>query len=260
MPGAESGSTRPHPAGGAAAGRRWAIIQHVAHEGPGLIAGALDRARPPVPGGPGRPRGGPARSPVDRRTGGDGRPHGGPRRRWVPVAGPRTGTDRRDGGHGPAGARRLPGGPTAGRRPRCRGDHRAGGRGGHRTGRVDRRRPHGPGDRSGVRGTGGQLDPLCPLAPRHLLAAARSGSSGRLPALSASGLPLGGGGLRPAVPYRGGPVPGRDVAGPSPARRVVGRTAAGSGGSGGPPPPAPVGGAMAGGHRPTGAGPSRPRS
>jgi GMP synthase (glutamine-hydrolysing) len=41
VPGAESGSTRPHPAGGAAAGRRWAIIQHVAHEGPGLIAGAL---------------------------------------------------------------------------------------------------------------------------------------------------------------------------------------------------------------------------
>jgi len=41
VPGAESGSMRPHAAGGTAAGRRWAIVQHVAHEGPGLIAEAL---------------------------------------------------------------------------------------------------------------------------------------------------------------------------------------------------------------------------
>ena len=40
-------------------------------------------------------------------------------------------------------------------------------------------------------GLGDNCDSLCALAPRHLLAAARSGPSGRHPALSPSGLPVG---------------------------------------------------------------------
>jgi len=40
--GAEPGSSRRHTSGGVAAGRAWVIVQHVAHEGPGLIAEVLD--------------------------------------------------------------------------------------------------------------------------------------------------------------------------------------------------------------------------